>query len=204
MHPAVPCLLSADNPTTLPAGSTLGEAIRGGGRERLWDERPPGMAVDTLIIHYMSALDIDPLHPLDLPTVLSVFPHFAVSAHYLILRDGRILQLVPELSRAWHAGGSIMPPPDGRSNVNHFSIGVELLATPSQGFTAAQYCSLGFLAADIGTRHPLRFWRGHDEIAGERAVGLGLRPAVKADPGPLFCWKLADCAALGAGICLNR
>jgi len=29
---------------------------------------------------------------------------------------------------------------------------------------------------------------GHDMIAGERAVALGLRKEPKVDPGPLFDW----------------
>lgn len=202
--PCTPCLLDAANTRLLPSGDTLGGAILKTGRSHLWDERPAGLSIDTLIIHYMSALDIAPLHALDLPTVLSVFPHFGVSAHYLILRSGAILQLVPEQCRAWHAGGSIMPAPDDRENVNHFSIGIELMATPGLGYTAAQYCALAALAADIGGRHPLQFWLGHEEIAGERAVERGLRASAKTDPGPLFDWMIAENAAIAAGIRLNR
>ena len=45
------------------------------------------------------------------------------SAHVVIARDGQVFQLVPFNVRAWHAGAGSL---DGRTNVNAFSIGVEL------------------------------------------------------------------------------
>src|ERR1700722_11260422 len=47
----------------------------------------------------------------------------AVSAHYLIRKDGKILQLVDESKRAWHAGKSYW---GGDTDVNSASIGIEL------------------------------------------------------------------------------
>ncbi|MGL5683126.1 MAG: N-acetylmuramoyl-L-alanine amidase [Marinifilaceae bacterium] len=45
------------------------------------------------------------------------------SAHVLIARDGRVIQLVPFNVQAWHAGKSCY---EGRSDVNGFSVGIEL------------------------------------------------------------------------------
>ncbi|HEY4746152.1 MAG TPA: N-acetylmuramoyl-L-alanine amidase, partial [Steroidobacteraceae bacterium] len=46
-----------------------------------------------------------------------------VSSHYLVFEDGRILQLVPEARRAYHAGAGSW---EGTSDVNSRSIGIEI------------------------------------------------------------------------------
>lgn len=46
------------------------------------------------------------------------------SAHYVVGRNGSIVQLVRESDKAWHAGVSIW---GGRQNVNARSIGIELV-----------------------------------------------------------------------------
>lgn len=46
-----------------------------------------------------------------------------VSAHFVIGRDGRIVQMVKLCDRAWHAGSSVWK---GVSDVNHFSVGIEI------------------------------------------------------------------------------
>ena len=51
-------------------------------------------------------------------------PDSGVSAHYLIREDGRILRLVPEERRAWHAGKSYWR---GHTGINQSSIGIELV-----------------------------------------------------------------------------
>lgn len=53
-----------------------------------------------------------------------------VSAHYLIGKDGQILQLVSEKNVAWHAGESFW---NGKPHVNNFSIGIEMV-NPNDGF----------------------------------------------------------------------
>ena len=59
-------------------------------------------------------------------------PYFAtiatlrVSSHFLIRRDGALLQFVPCAMRAWHAGVSAW---QGRERCNDFSIGIELEGT---------------------------------------------------------------------------
>lgn len=50
-------------------------------------------------------------------------PIAKASAHLIIGMDGKIIQLVPFNFTSWHAGQSVW---EGREQVNHFSIGIEL------------------------------------------------------------------------------
>lgn len=58
-------------------------------------------------------------------------PASKVSAHYLIDTNGMVYKLVHEEDVSWHAGASFW---QGRSGVNEFSIGIELVH-PNDGFT---------------------------------------------------------------------
>lgn len=98
-----------------------------------------------------------------------------VSAHFLIRRDGTIVQFVATRLRAWHAGVSCFR---GRERCNDFSVGIEIEGTDERPFTDAQYASLRRLAAAIRARHPITDVRGHEHIA----------PGRKTDPGPCFDW----------------
>jgi hypothetical protein len=182
------CLLDSEN--TAPAGdSTLATCIRAQNKMHLWEDRTADV-VDTIVIHSISAKKIDPGNPFDRSLILRIFCDFSVSSHYLIERTGLVLQLVPEEKKAWHAGGSMMPPPDNRTMVNAFSIGIELVATPDSGFTEKQYESCVALCQDIEKRHARKFvYVGHEHIAGPAAVQKGLRKDVKVDPGSKFDWQ---------------
>lgn len=144
--------------------------------------------IDTVVIHYISGINVEPKRWDNPKLNMDILKRNHVSAHYLVDRDGRVYQLVPERYVAWHAGGSIMPAPDNRRNVNSFSIGIESIATAKSGFTDAQYESLSQLVKQIEARHPIRNIVGHDQISGTRAVSLGLRKDVKPDPGSKFNW----------------
>lgn len=146
-------------------------------------------AIDTVVIHYSSAINTAPAQWADAALVRQIYDRAHVSPHYLIDRSGQVFRLVPEQDIAWHAGGSIMPPPDNRRNVNRFSIGIELIATRTSGYTAAQYQALSTLLQSIKSRYPIRHIVGHDEISGARAVHIGVRADLKEDPGPLFDWS---------------
>ncbi|MHB9026036.1 MAG: N-acetylmuramoyl-L-alanine amidase [Armatimonadota bacterium] len=150
--------------------------------------RSKGRTVDTVVIHYTSGINVDRDNWADPRVSMRIFRQYRVSAHYLIDRKGTMYRLVDERNIAWHAGGSIMPAPDNRRNVNRFSIGIEVIATASSGFTDAEYRALASLINDIKRRHRIKHLVGHDDIAGERAVGMGLRRDVKRDPGAHFDW----------------
>jgi N-acetylmuramoyl-L-alanine amidase len=109
-------------------------------------------------------------------------PERKVSAHYLIGRDGSVMQLVDESARAWHAGLSWW---NGQTDVNSASIGIELDNTGSEPFPAAQIDALLALLADIKQRHgiPTANFIGHADVA----------PGRKDDPSIFFPWpQLAE------------
>lgn len=47
-----------------------------------------------------------------------------VSIHYLVRRDGKIYQIAPDNTRAWHVG--ICQMPDGETDGNGYSLGIEM------------------------------------------------------------------------------
>jgi AmpD protein len=106
-----------------------------------------------------------------------------VSAHFVIRRDGELLQFVSCDDRAWHAGRSAWR---GRENCNDFSIGIELEGLEGDAFDAAQYPVLVDLLRQLERRYPVRAVAGHEHVA----------PGRKFDPGPGFEWASVQ-AALG-------
>ena len=109
-------------------------------------------------------------------------PLRSVSAHYLVARDGEIIQLVDERARAWHAGESKW---GADTDLNSASLGIELDNNGSEPFPDAQIASLLRLLADIKERHhiPTANFLGHADVA----------PRRKTDPSGYFPWKtLAD------------
>ena len=152
------------------------------------DRRPDDAVIDLLVIHNISlppgrfggayieslftnALDCN-AHP-----YFDKLRELKVSAHFLIRRDGVLLQFVPTIARAWHAGVSSF---EGRTRCNDFSIGIELEGCDEQPFDPAQYTVLAELTAALRARHPLVAIAGHEHIA----------PGRKTDPGPCFDWDL--------------
>lgn len=122
--------------------------------------------VDTIVIHSM--FNPDSRTPYTIEACIAILNRYEVSAHYLIDREGKICRLVPEDRQAWHAGASKMPPPDNRSGVNAFSIGIELIGNEVGGFTNRQYMFLVRLTSDITGRIPIRYILGHSDIAPDR------------------------------------
>jgi N-acetylmuramoyl-L-alanine amidase len=103
----------------------------------------------------------------------------AVSAHYLIGRDGRIVQLVEENARAWHAGKSWWA---GHTDINSASIGIELDNNGTEPFPDSQINSLLALLDDLRKRYkiPAANFIGHADVA----------PTRKADPSIYFPWPV--------------
>lgn len=98
-----------------------------------------------------------------------------VSSHFLIRRDGALIQFVSCLQRAWHAGASNW---QGRERCNDFSIGIELEGSDFDAFESAQYITLNHLIQSIQKVYPIQDIVGHSDIA----------PGRKTDPGPFFDW----------------
>lgn len=105
-------------------------------------------------------------------------PARKVSAHYLIGRDGALIQLVPESARAWHAGESWW---GGQTDINSASIGIELDNNGDEPFAEPQLEVLLNLLADLRQRYgiPSANFLAHGDVA----------PRRKTDPGPRFPWK---------------
>lgn len=188
-----PFLLDKNNHAAID-GKSVAMRVLEQDKKHLWDERGPAI-VDTAVIHFASAHDVNKRRAFDMKLVVKIFCDLGVSCHYMIDRKGKIFSLVPEDKKAWHCGGSIMPLPDNRRGVNVFSIGIELIATRDSGFTEKQYASLVSLCSNMEKRHKRELiYVGHEHIAGKRAVKLGLRKDIKVDPGNNFNWNKFLCA----------
>jgi len=159
-----------------------------------FDERPAGMPVELVVLHNISlppgqfgSGDIEAffqnrLDP-DRHPFFATIHQVQVSAHFLVRRDGELVQFVPCTRRAWHAGLSDF---FGRTRCNDFSIGIEIEGTDDLPFTAAQYATTATLVKALRAAYPVGAIAAHSDIA----------PGRKTDPGPHFDWdhfaKLAD------------
>ncbi len=165
----------------------------GSDQNKNYNERPEGVIIDTVIIHY-TAHDYD--HSYECLTT-------KVSAHYLIREDGTIDDLVDDAKRAWHAGVSSWR---DRENVNDFSIGIEIvnlgsgdnrsyptsfegydgfLQSEIRPFTEVQMESLIELLGDLKEKYPaIKDCNiiGHGDICAYNGR--------KIDPGVAFDWGL--------------
>ncbi len=102
-----------------------------------------------------------------------------VSAHFLVQRDGALIQFVNTGARAWHAGVSEF---EGRNRCNDFSIGIELEGTDTTPYTPQQYVRLIALTRCLQQAYP--------DITPQRIVGhCDIAPGRKTDPGPEFDWQ---------------
>lgn len=117
-------------------------------------------SIDTVIIHSVYNPFSGEKHSLE--EILTIFEEYDVSPHYIINRDGEIFQTLDETIIAWHAGRSRVP--DGRTNVNDFSIGIEMINSLDDTYTTPQYESLKNLLRDIEDRLEITYVLGHDEI----------------------------------------
>lgn len=151
------------------------------------DARPAGTEIELLVIHNISLppgqfggewicdlftnrLDCD-AHP-----YFDQLRALRVSAHFLIRRNGVVVQFVSVNDRAWHAGLSSF---GGRQRCNDFSIGIELEGTDCEPYGEPQYASLVGLTNALEARCRLTDVAGHEHIA----------PGRKTDPGPFFDWQ---------------
>lgn len=110
-----------------------------------------------------------------------------VSAHYLIDRTGRVEQLVSPERAAWHAGQSCW---QGRSNVNAFSLGLELAHRQGEDWPDAQLRAAAALCRALQARYaiPATHITSHAHIA--RPAGRKTDP--ESFPWPAFRTLLHD------------
>jgi N-acetylmuramoyl-L-alanine amidase len=139
--------------------------------ERSGDVRP-----DMMLLHYTGMADAAAA----LERLCA--PGSEVSAHYLVLEDGRVIQMVQENRRAWHAGTSFWA---GQTDINSCSIGIEI-ANPGHDFgypdfPKRQIAAVTALCRGIQTRYTIPPARvlAHSDVA----------PSRKQDPGEKFPWR---------------
>ena len=105
-----------------------------------------------------------------------------VSAHYFIKKNGKILNLVPDLYEAWHAGKSSWK---NIQSLNRYSIGIEIHNSGHENFyekfSNKQMNSVKKLLRFLIKRYRINCKNilGHSDIAPNR----------KKDPGEKFPWK---------------
>ncbi|MEP0710829.1 N-acetylmuramoyl-L-alanine amidase [Algoriphagus sp.] len=105
-----------------------------------------------------------------------------VSSHYVVGRDGEIVQMLNDYLRSWHAGSGRW---GNDTDLNSASIGIELDNNGSEPFTQAQIESLLVLLKRLKWKYgiPTANFIGHSDIA----------PSRKVDPSTYFPWrKLAE------------
>jgi len=153
------------------------------------DAWPEDSAPSLIVVHGISLPPgefggpwIDLLFTNKLPA--DAHPYFAgiadarVSAHFLIRRDGELVQYVPVGKRAWHAGESCYA---GRTRCNDFAIGIELEGEDSTPYEDVQYDVLVALLVTLRSQV--------ESLAEAEIVGHSdIAPGRKTDPGVAFDW----------------
>ena len=132
--------------------------------------------VDMIVLHYTGMPDADQA------LAWLCAEQSQVSAHYFVFEDGRIVQMVEEDRRAWHAGAACWA---GETDINSHSIGIEIANLGHDGalppFPDAQIDAVSGLCRDITARHAICPHRllAHSDVA----------PGRKRDPGEAFPWN---------------
>ena len=120
-----------------------------------------------------------------------------VSSHYFIKNNGIILNLVPDLYEAWHAGKSKWKKLD---SLNKYSIGIEINNPGHEfgynKFNSKQINSLKKLLRFLIQKYNIKLVNvlGHSDIAPDR----------KKDPGEKFPWEKLAKKSLCKWHTLNR
>ena len=105
-----------------------------------------------------------------------------VSAHYFVKKNGKILNLVPDLYEAWHSGKSSWK---NLKSLNRYSIGIEIQNSGHENFyekfSNRQMNSVKKLLRFLTKKYRVNQKNilGHSDIAPNR----------KKDPGEKFPWK---------------
>lgn len=136
----------------------------------------PGCRITMIVLHHTVT-----------PTLEKTVEYFLteesrVSSHYVLGRDGRLVQMVKDEDRAWHAGESSWK---GVDNCNDYSIGVEIVNRGDgvEPFTEEQYVTLTRLLTVLVARYGI----AKDMVVGHRDIALP--PGRKIDPADNFNWE---------------
>jgi len=147
-------------------------------------ERKGGGPVDILLLHYTGMATGQGAED------WLCDPQSEVSCHYIVHEDGRVVQMVPEALRAWHAGRSHWK---GETDINSRSVGIEIVNGGHEfglpAFPDAQIDAVIALSRNILARNAIPPERvlAHSDVA----------PGRKRDPGELFPWDRLAAAGIG-------
>ena len=120
-----------------------------------------------------------------------------VSSHYFIKKNGEILNLVPDLYIAWHAGISSWKK---TKFLNKYSIGIEISNTgheyKKESYNRKQILSLLKLSRSLIKKYKIKseFILGHSDISPDR----------KKDPGENFPWRYFSKKKIGLWHNINK
>lgn len=132
-------------------------------------ERPINSPVNFIVLH----ATVEPTTEGTIGIFLN--PARQVSAHFVVGKDGRVVQMVPIEKRAWHAGVSTW---DGVKDINNVSVGIEMvnLNDGKDPFTEPQIQAVAGI---------IRFVRSRYLVPDEHIVShaqIALPPGRKSDP----------------------
>jgi N-acetylmuramoyl-L-alanine amidase len=163
-------------PTFVPDSSLVSDTVP----SLNFGDRAKGRPPDMIVLHYTGMPDVEGA------LARLCTSGTEVSAHYVVLEDGRVVQCVQEAKRAWHAGVSSWA---GEEDINSCSIGIEIVNRGHDwgypAFPLRQIAAVIALCRGIIHRRDILAHRivGHSDVA----------PARKKDPGEKFPWhSLAD------------
>lgn len=146
--------------------------------------RKDGMTPDMIVLHYTGMATGEGAE------AWLCNPVSEVSSHYLVHEDGRVVQMVRESDRAWHAGKSSWR---GQADINSCSIGIEIVnpghTLGYRSFPKRQMEAVIALCLGIVERHDV----SPERVLAHSDVALGR----KVDPGERFSWKTLHEAGVG-------
>jgi N-acetylmuramoyl-L-alanine amidase len=176
----LPSLRLSSEMTFVPDSSVVADVIPSANYGERRNSRDP----DMIVLHYTGMLDGRmAVHRLTTTGT-------EVSAHYIVHEDGRIIQSVREVKRAWHAGASTWA---GETDINSCSIGVEIINGGHDyglpPYPLRQIAAVIALCKGIIIRRNIPQHRvlGHSDIS----------PGRKQDPGEKFPWALLAASGVG-------
>jgi N-acetylmuramoyl-L-alanine amidase len=146
--------------------------------------RRDGKQADAIVLHYTG------MENGEAAEAWLCNPESEVSSHYIVHEDGRIVQMVREADRAWHAGTGSW---QGETDMNSRSVGIEIV-NPGHflgyaEFPDRQIAAVIELCQDISLRY---------HVAPERVLAHSdIAPARKADPGEKFPWRRLAASGIG-------
>ena len=140
---------------------------------------PRGRKINMVVIHCFA---------LSCEEMIETLKKYGLGVHYMIDEKGKVLSLVPEEMKTYHAGGGRWRSFD---DINDRSIGIELqhFDFGQTEYPKAQIDALTKLLLDIKKRYKIsnRNIVGHSDTS----------PLIKPDPGRCFPWKALARQGLG-------